>query len=978
MKITISRRVILALLFAGQSSIATNHYPVSVPLVHDSTDYSIEADNEEADFEYLDGIDSFGTEDKEDDKPGIAFEKDESVGERSAINKKGTKKNQFFSRIVGGSEAHPGEFKFMVSWHNNFYSKPACGGSLVAPNIVLSAAHCEAVAGNMRVGSINAMSTYNGEPPGVEIKAIKKIVYPGYDFPYNDFMLLQLEEDVDTNIYPPIDLNFDVSEPKTGDSLTAIGFGTLSSSGKQPDALMKVDVPTVSHDICTSQYDGLLEDIHLCAGFPEGGKDSCQGDSGGPIIKEIDGVRKQVGVVSFGTGCADANSSGVYARVSGVQRWLKREICSGSSDPKPSYCIKNYDPETSDREDEILDNFHLASEGSIENEWIVVLKKPEGGSTVSEEELETFANNVAKMTGSEIEVTNVYTSVLLGFTVRGMTEKAARKFLDDELVDFVEQNAKVKADGTTWGLDRIDERNPTLDNSYAPMNNRDGSGVYAYILDTGIRITHDEFKSLSGEIRARWGVNTLGDGLDYDCNGHGTHVAGTVGGTTYGVAKNVNLVAVKVLSCSGVGTYASVISGVDWVKSNAKGKKATANLSLEGPGSQAMDIAIRNLHNSGVLTVVSAGNSGGNACSNSPAREKVVITVGAIASNDYRSKFSNYGPCVDLFAPGQKITAAWNKNDSDRKTISGTSMASSHVCGAVALQLQNGSSARAAEAAIMNMTTKNKVRNAGFSSPNMLLYVGDENSPSTRAPIHAPLSGGSCISGDTGILSKTNDTIAVTQVRDLLIGDRVNGFDSEMNPTSCKIEAIGSFGTGRVYGNYTPDHLVFNPDSRKVERHGKSGASSVIDKYDLIADCPLVEDESGMRFGPMDSDFCGENLKTISWKSYLLLHSAILRVVRQSGAFWFKASSYKDMATVKLFAPRVCKNMLKCIKDNTKCYLLEKSSTNFIHNALTDAAKSKTLETFTNIGSCREIGSVSAIVTGGQSVNGSLIGTDNC
>jgi len=625
-----------------------------------------------------------------------------------------------------------------------------------------------------------------------------------------------------------------------------------------------------------------------------------------------------------------------------------------------------------------MNNFHLASENAIENEWIVVMKEPEGDSTFSVEALESFAYNVAEMTGSRIEVTSVYTSALQGFTVRGMTEESARNFLKDKRVDFVEQNAEVKADDVTWGLDRIDERDLPLDNSYAPVSNRDGSGVYAYIIDTGIRITHDEFKDRSGQRRARWGTNTVGDGKNYDCNGHGTHVAGTVGGKTYGVAKNVNLVAVKVLSCSGSGSYAGVIRGVEWVKINARGKKATANLSLGGGGSRAMDTAVKNLHNSGVPTVVAAGNSNRNACSYSPARERAVITVGATASNDSRASFSNHGSCVDIFAPGQMITAAWMRSDSDRRTTSGTSMASSHVCGAVALHLQNGSSARAVKGVIESAATKNKVKNVGSDSPNMLLYVGG-NPPLTRAHTHA-LSTSSCISGSTGILSKTNgaDKVSVTQVRDLQIGDRVRGLDSEMNPTSCKVEAIGGFGTGDVYGNYTAEHFVFNPNSRKIEEHGKSGTMDVTDKYDLIANCPLVEDESGTRFGPIDSDFCGGEIENMSWKNYLLLHSAILRVVRQSGAFWFQSSSYKDMATVKQFAPRVCKNMLRCMKDNNNCKKLEKSSMAFIDKALTDSAKAKTLKTFTNIGSRCKMGSVSAIVTGGESVDDSLTGTANC
>jgi len=252
---------------------------------------------------------------------------------------------EFFSQIVGGSPAEAGEFKFMVSWHDNLSQKPSCGASLVAPNIVLSAAHCYSVPGNLRIGSINAKSFYDGDPPGVERESVEKIRHPGYSFPDNDFMLMVLNEAVDTTVYPPIELNFDPSKPATGADITVIGFGTKSSGGSQPDHLLKVDVPAVSNSVCQEQYDGIKKEIHLCAGFTEGGKDSCQGDSGGPIFEEIGGVLKQVGVVSYGEGCAQAGKSGVYARVSGAKEWLTEEICNHSTLPKPSFC-NGFEPTT--------------------------------------------------------------------------------------------------------------------------------------------------------------------------------------------------------------------------------------------------------------------------------------------------------------------------------------------------------------------------------------------------------------------------------------------------------------------------------------------------------------------------------------------------------------------------------------------------------------------------------------------------------
>jgi len=249
--------------------------------------------------------------------------------------------HEFVSRIVGGAQASAGEFPFLVSWHYDLDDYPDCGGSLVAPNLVLTAAHCQGITGDVRVGSLDAKSLHSGFPPGVEAGIKTEIKHPGYDADTteNDYMILELDRDIDTIIYPPINLNFDTQKPTTGEMLTVIGFGRLEQGGAQPDKLMKVDVPVVSHNKCNEQYSGgIVEDIMLCAGVTEGGKDSCQGDSGGPIFKNINDVRTQVGVVSWGIGCALPSHSGVYARTSGVSAWLKDNICSRSSTPKPSYC----------------------------------------------------------------------------------------------------------------------------------------------------------------------------------------------------------------------------------------------------------------------------------------------------------------------------------------------------------------------------------------------------------------------------------------------------------------------------------------------------------------------------------------------------------------------------------------------------------------------------------------------------------------
>jgi len=277
-----------------------------------------------------------------------------------------------------------------------------------------------------------------------------------------------------------------------------------------------------------------------------------------------------------------------------------------------------------------------------------------------------------------------------------MDESYVQTLLELDEVAYVEAVTRVWAyqgscttqTSATWGLDRISERELNLDMSY-PYPTQAGAGVTAYIIDTGILTTHTDFGS-----RATWGTNTVNDGQNTDCNGHGTHVAGTVAGTTWGVAKLANLVAVKVLGCSGSGTNAGVISGINWAASDGKGKKAVGNMSLGGGISTATDAAVKAAVDGGMTMVVAAGNSNADACNYSPARAKEAITVGSTAveesgttEEDLRSYFSNYGTCTDIFAPGSLIQSAWIGSNTATRTISGTSMASPHVCGVAALVL---------------------------------------------------------------------------------------------------------------------------------------------------------------------------------------------------------------------------------------------------------------------------------------------------
>jgi subtilisin family serine protease len=336
------------------------------------------------------------------------------------------------------------------------------------------------------------------------------------------------------------------------------------------------------------------------------------------------------------------------------------------------------------------------------------------------------AQKLAARHGGTVSI--VYTAALKGFAIR-TSEPAARRLAGDPAVKFVEQDGWMSTAGTqsptpSWGLDRIDQRNLPLNSSYTYPSI--ASTVTAYIIDTGIRTTHNDFNG-----RATWGTNTTGDGNDTDCNGHGTHVAGTTGATSHGVAKGVQLIAVKVLNCSGFGLLAWITAGIDWVTSHHTTGLAVANMSLGGSVSTTIDNAVRNSIADGVVYTLAAGNDNYDACLYSPARTAEAITVGASDSADARASFSNFGTCLDVFAPGVNIVSTYNANNADKTTLSGTSMSAPHAAGVSAMirAINPSFTPQQVRDRLVADATPGKITNPGAGSPNLLLYVDNAVPP---------------------------------------------------------------------------------------------------------------------------------------------------------------------------------------------------------------------------------------------------------
>jgi subtilisin family serine protease len=457
--------------------------------------------------------------------------------------------------------------------------------------------------------------------------------------------------------------------------------------------------------------------------------------------------------------------------------------------------------------------------GAVPGQYIVVFRP-------SVSDVRAEAGRLAAKHGGRL--THVYSKALKGMALR-LPDAAVAALRANPSVAYVEQDQVVHAFATqtnaTWGLDRVDQRSLPLSTTYA--YGTDGSGVKVYIIDTGIRLDHSDF---GGRAQTGFDAITAG-GTAADCNGHGTHVAGTVGGTTYGIAKSVSLYAVRVLDCGGSGTWAQVIAGIDWVTANHGSGPSVANMSLGGGKSDAVNTAVENSIASGVVYAVAAGNGNflgiaQNACNYSPASAPSALTTGATTRTDGIASFSNYGTCVDILAPGVSITSDWYTGSTATNTISGTSMATPHVAGAAAAFLTTSPSASPAQvaAALTDNATLNAISGVGNGTPNRLLYtgfIGGSTPPPATAVHFAGLTasktaqakrnwqatatvtvrdaGGNAVSGATATLSLSGGTTGSVSCTTGADGRCLRSITLRNQVASVTFTAQGIQGTGMTY-----------------------------------------------------------------------------------------------------------------------------------------------------------------------------------